>query len=348
MSLIYLDNVPWAKRVIVHKKGEGCLLKKLILWVFLLIAFTAAVPLLILSPFSEKQTDIDDIRYGGPEIKVLHSKTKEIMTVPLEKYLVGVVAAEMPAEFPPEALKAQAVAARSYALKKMQDGLNGEGHPGVHVCTDHNHCQAWLSEEEMKKCWGKKAPEYIKKITQAVLGTRGIVLTYENKLIEPVYHSTSSGRTENSEDVWQAKIPYLRSTASPWDKDSPKFRQEISMPLEEVDRKLGTSLSAVPAGTFSQSSPVQILEHTHTGRAKSVEIGGRVFSARELREKLSLPSTDFTCKIKGGEIIFITRGYGHGVGMSQYGAKGMAEEGYTYQEILKHYYTGVSLSRAYR
>jgi len=327
---------------------QGWLLKKLILWVFLLIASTAAVPLLILSLFPGGDVGIDGIRYGGPEIKVFHSKTKEIMTVPLEKYLVGVVAAEMPAEFPPEALKAQVVAARSYALKKMQGDLKREGHPGAHVCTDHNHCQAWLSVEEMKKRWGRKAPEYLKKITQAVLDTRGIVLTYQGKLIEPVYHSTSSGRTENSEDVWQVKIPYLRSTASPWDKYSPKFRQEISMPLEEVDRKLGTSLSAVPAGTFSQSSPVQILEHTHTGRAKAVEIDGRVFSARELREKLGLPSTDFSCRINGGEIIFITRGYGHGVGMSQYGAKGMAEEGYTYEEILKHYYTGVSLSRAYR
>ncbi|KUK11095.1 MAG: putative membrane protein [Clostridia bacterium 41_269] len=324
-------------------------MKKLILWLLLLLASTAAVPLLILTLFSHGDGELmDGIKYGGPEIKVFNSKTKEIMTLPLEKYLVAVVAAEMPAEFPSEALKAQAVAARSYALKKMKGGLNNQLHPGAHVCTDYNHCQAWISPEEMKKRWGKKAPDYFKKITQAVLDTKGIVLTFQGRLIEPVYHSTSSGRTENSEDVWQAEIPYLRSTASPWDKKSPKFMQKISIPLEEVDRKLGTDLSAVPASTFSHSSPVQIIDYTDTGRAKAVEIDGRVFSAQEIREKLCLPSTAFTCRIDGGEIIFITKGYGHGVGMSQYGAKGMAEEGYTYQEILKHYYTGISLSRAYR
>jgi len=324
-------------------------LKKIAVLMLLVTGAAVAIPILTVSPPGPAGSGIDRDEFGGPEIKVFIAAEGVTVSMPLEKYLVGVVAAEMPAEFHIEALKAQAVAARTYALRKMHRGdAPGDLHPGADVCTDHNHCQAWISDGEMERRWGPlNALKYREKILAAVMGTRGQVLTYRGDLIEPVYHSTSNGRTENSEDAWQYEVPYLRSVASRWDKESPRYRNVVEFTLEEVDRRLGTTLNALPAGGLPGSAPVRVREYTGTGRTRTVEIGGKVFTGRELREKLGLPSTDFTCEVEDGKIVFITRGNGHGVGMSQYGANGMAKEGYNYVEILKHYYTGVTLARAY-
>lgn len=287
---------------------------------------------------------------ASPLIKVLNIQTKEIEVLPLEEYIIGVVAAEMPADFETEALKAQAVAARTYTIKRYEGSKKNPNkeHPDAHVCTDSTHCQAYVSREEMSKKWGMlKYPGFYNKIARAVNETAGVVLVYEGKLVDPVYHSTSVGKTENSGDVWQVDIPYLKSVSSPGDQESPKFKTELTLTLAQVDKALGTNLSAVPASTINNpsGSPFKILEKSATGRIKKIKIGEKEFKGEEIRSKLGLNSTCFSWKADGDKITFIVTGYGHGVGMSQYGANYFAKEGKDYKEILAHYYTGTELRK---
>lgn len=275
----------------------------------------------------------------------LHTEDK-VRLMQLEDYLVGVVAAEMPAEFPVEALKAQAVAARTYVAKRMgAGGAANPLHPGAHVCDDHRHGQAWLSQEELKKRWGiLHYYNYYYKIKAAVDETRGQTLTYQGQLIDPAYHACCGGRTENSEDVWQFQAPYLRSVTCPYDAN-PRQVQSMSLSLEQVDRALGVSLSAVSAsGQENVSRDIKVIEKTNTGRPKNLIIGGQQFSAVVVRDLLGLRSTNFTWEMADDFITFTTTGYGHGVGLCQYGAKGMAERGYNYRTILGHYYSGVEIT----
>jgi stage II sporulation protein D len=264
----------------------------------------------------------------------------------LEDYLVGVVAAEMPAEFPLEALKAQAVAARTYVVKRLgTGGAVNTLHPNADVCDDHKHGQAWLSREDLKNRWGTiHYYNYYYKVKKAVDETAGQVLTWNGELIDPAYHASCGGRTENSEDVWKFQTPYLRSVPCPYDAD-PQPVQTAAISLEQVDQALGTSLSAIPVtGGKNVSTEIKLIEKTATGRPKSLLIGGKQFSAVAVRDLLGLRSTNFTWTANGNSIIFTTTGYGHGVGMCQYGAKGMAEHGYNYRVILSHYYNGAEIT----
>jgi len=283
---------------------------------------------------------------GVTVVRVYLHQQNKIQTMQLEDYLVGVVAAEMPADFPLEALKAQAVAARTYVVKRLgAGGVANPLHPGADVCDDHRHGQAWLSREDLKSRWGAlHYYNYYYKIKKAVDETAGQVLTFQGELIDPAYHASCGGRTENSEDVWKYQVPYLRSVPCPYDAD-PNPVQSVSFALEQVDQALGTSLHAAAVSGGKGSAPViKVLEKTATGRPKSVLAGGRRFSAVVLRDLLGLRSTNFTCKIEGDTITFVTTGYGHGVGMCQYGAKGMAEHGYDYRTILGHFYSGVEIT----
>lgn len=323
-------------------------MKRLIALVVCLLFFALiALPaLVVLNGESPKVK----VKASGPMLRVLNHATKKVETIPLEEYLVGVVAAEMPALFEPEALKAQAVAARTYALKKMQLSQKSPNphHQDADVCTDPGHCQGWLSEKEMKKKWGllRYALNH-KKIAEAVEETAGIVLVYQGKLIDPVYHSTGVGRTENSEDVWQFAIPYLKSVPSPGDKESPKFQTTVTLSLAQVDKALGTNLQAVPAAKINSGSQgtLKVLEKTATGRVKSIQAGNKTFSGEEFRRRLGLNSSKFEWKAERDKITFTVTGYGHGVGMSQYGANAMAKAGKNYKQILSHYYTGTELRK---
>jgi stage II sporulation protein D len=279
-------------------------------------------------------------------VRLFIRQENRIVELPLEEYLVGVVAAEMPAGFPAEALKAQAVAARTYTLRRLSSpGAAGQLHSGADLCDDFQHGQAWLSRQELKNRWG--APDYYRyyyKVKKAVDDTKGLVITYRGELIDPVYHASCGGRaTENAEDVWQTQEPYLRSVACPYDAD-PQPVQSKSVSLEIVDHALGTSLGAAPvsAGTKTRRE-IRVLERTATGRPKTVRVGDRSVPAAVLRKLLELRSTSFTWKIEGDSVVFTTTGYGHGVGLCQYGAKGMAEHGHDCLSILKHYYTGVEV-----
>lgn len=252
----------------------------------------------------------------------------------MDEYLTGVVLAEMPAFFEPEALKAQAVAARTYARKAaVTGGKHGDGS----VCTDYTCCQAYLSPEEYLEKGGIR--DDIQKVRSAVLDTSGYVLTYNGELIEAVYFSCSGGKTEDAAAVWGTDYPYLRSTDSPGEEGAAFYSDTKVFTPEEFENALGIVLSAEPAQWFGE------VTRTAGDGVDTMEIGGLKFSGVELRTALGLRSTAFTITVQENMIQVETLGYGHRVGMSQYGADAMAAAGSDYQQILSHYYPGTVLEK---
>lgn len=274
----------------------------------------------------------------------LHEENK-IEKMALEEYVKGVLSAEMPAAFEPEALKAQAVAARTYAVKHMRTfgGSGVEGQPEADVSTDFTKDQAWLSEKTMKERWGSKYREYWKKIEQAVEKTRGQIVAYENQPISALFHSTSAERTASAKEVWGYDYPYLQSVECRWDKASPRYSDTKAVSVADLNAALGEGAGSVAAMQGGMDQIAKVLSLTESGRVKEVRIGSKTFSGQEARRLLGLRSENFTAEQRGDQLIFHTLGYGHGVGLCQYGANGMAKEGKGYQEILKYYYTGVDL-----
>ncbi|MDI3517881.1 MAG: stage sporulation protein [Caldanaerobacter sp.] len=278
-------------------------------------------------------------------IRVFITNQNKIEEMQLEDYVKGVVAAEMPAEFEIEALKAQAVAARTYALAK-EVALGGKGcdlHEGADVCTDPEHCQAWQSVEELKEKWGENFEKYYSKISQAVDSTRGLVMVYQDALILPVYHAISGGRTENSEDVWQKKIPYLRSVVSPGEEVASKYKTTVVVSQAEFVKKLKERQPSLKLTSNNILSEIKNIERTQAGHVKTLKIGDVTFEGKEIKELFGLNSTNFTFSEQKDDIVITVIGYGHGVGMSQYGANALAKEGKKFDEILKYYYQGIEI-----
>ncbi|KEO83315.1 stage II sporulation protein D [Tumebacillus flagellatus] len=290
------------------------------------------------SPSLVELDNQDDI-----EIKVYLKSQDKIVPMSLEKYVRGVVAAEMPIAFQDEALKAQAVAARTYIVRRLAAGTKTP--EGADVSDDHNDGQAYSTDEKLQQTWGMlNYPKNISKINNAVNATKGKVLLYEGKPIEALFFSTSSGKTENSEDYWGNVIPYLRSVDSPWDLKSEKYNGELTLPLSEFSQKLG--ITALPASTLTQL--IIPVERSAADHIKKIKVGDKVFNGPDFRKLLGLRSTMFTWDVDKAKntISFHTQGYGHDVGLSQYGADGMAKEGKTYDQILLHYYQGVQFGNA--
>lgn len=280
-------------------------------------------------------------------IRVYMHETKRIEEVSLEEYVKGVVASEMPAAFDIEALKAQAVAARTKALyQKIKYGPAGNPvHPGAEVCDDV-HCQVYRDKEKLKEIKGKNwFKNYWPKIEEAVDSTRGLVITYEGKLIDPLYHSTSGGRTENSEDVFSTMAPYLRSVDSPYEENSKHLESEMVISTDRFVSKINSTYKDSGLNKDNIVDSLKILERTEGGDVKKMKVGNKIVSGRQIRELFGLKSADFKIVISGNKMTFKTKGYGHGVGMSQYGADGMAKRGYKFDEILKHYYQGVKIEK---
>ena len=281
-------------------------------------------------------------------VRVYVQETGEVISLDLEEYIKGVVAGEMPAAFHMEALKAQAVAARSYAISRIEAYREegNPGHPNAELC-DQVHCQVWLSPEKLKELksdqWMK---DYWPRIEQAVEETVGLVMTYEGKPLEqPLFHSTSGGRTENSEDVFAASVPYLRSVESPYEKEAPHFTDQQIVSVSDFVAKIKEKYSDCNIQASNLSNQLKILERSEGGRVLKMQVGNKILSGRELRELFGLRSANFQVSMEDKNLIFHTIGYGHGVGMSQWGANGMAKEGHTFEEILKHYYQGVTIEK---
>ncbi|QJC54526.1 stage II sporulation protein D [Paenibacillus albicereus] len=273
-------------------------------------------------------------------VRVYLTVEKRVEKVPMELYVRGVLAGEMPIGFEPEALKAQAIAARTYIVKRLAAG-DRSGVPGEAAdVTDTTAHQVYVPLSKLQKRWsGEERERNLTKLNAAVQQTRGQIVTYEGKPIEALFFSTSNGYTENSEDYWDASLPYLRSVASPWDKTiSPEYKETTTMSLAAFWRKLGIS-------SKTSARSLRVLDTTDGRRIRKLAAGGQVLTGREVREKLGLPSAQFTWKVEGGDIEITTYGYGHGVGMSQWGADGMAKAGRSAYEILSHYYTGAEVVR---
>lgn len=321
-----------------------------------LIALTLIIPAVLVLPFSDehkasgklgqnltrspaKVTDVTSpSKDPAMEVSVFRFAKSKIEKVQFEDYLVGVVAAEMPADFQEEALKAQALTARTYIVHRLitKDTLGVPKGAQVNDTQDH---QVYMNDNEQHIAWGKDYDWKKKKVVEAVRSTSGQILTYEGKPIDALFFSTSNGYTENSEDYWSGSIPYLRSVSSPWDKNSPKFNSQKVISVSEFEKRLGVKVGS--AKTIGN-----VIEKTAGKRVAKVNFNGKVLSGKDIREKLDLKSSDFVWERKGNNIIISTKGFGHGVGMSQYGANGMAEEGKTYKDIVKHYYKDVEITSA--
>lgn len=323
--------------------------KPFIVLAALLFAVTLIVPAMLVIPFSEEkvsgklgeklkqETETAEIPPGPAiEVGVYRLAQKKLENVPLEDYIVGVVASEMPAEFEKEALKAQALAARTFIVKQMmiKDELDMPDGALVYDTVIH---QVYKNDKELRQQWKKDYSWKIQKVREAVKETRGQILTYEGSPITASFFSTSNGFTENSEAIWPNSVPYLKSVESKWDLQSPKFSGREVFTVQEFEKKLGVKLP-------NDRTIGNVTERTAGKRVAKVEINGKVVSGKDIREKLGLKSTDFTWERKGNDIIINTEGYGHGVGMSQYGANGMAAEGKGYKEIVAYYYQGVEVS----
>lgn len=305
-------------------------MKKILLLTFIIIL----IPFTIVNFFKVDQKEEIKLNYeSNTIIRVKRMASGKIVGVPFEQYIVGVLAGEMPIYFNLEALKAQAVAARSYALKRMEYNKDND-----FDVVDSILNQVYLDDGYLKDAWGYDYVDNINKLREAVNATSMEYLDYNGDVIDALFFSTSNGYTETSSLVFNIDLPYLQSVSSSWDeKTSSAFKSTTSMSLRDFYNKLNID--------YSDYFDVKILEKSSTNRIIKLSINGKEFLGRDLYSILGLKSTDFSLKKDGDKVIINTIGYGHGVGMSQYGAEGMAEEGYSYIDILKHYYVGTNIKK---
>ncbi len=279
-------------------------------------------------------------------IDVYNSKADAYMKIPLEEYLYGVILAEMPQSFDDEALKAQAVAARTMVLFKSA-GEKNKSHPHAYVCTNSGHCMAYLHPEDYIAASSGTGSEFLERIKKAVNETKGQILTDEGKPIMAVFHASSYGSTENSESVWSVKYSYLRAVDTPEKLYPDKVKSLTTDKTIDIYEFYDKVCEKYPNTTLTVAAVKKgfNIEKTESGRVKTVTIGDTVIKGTAFRSMLGLRTTDFDVKYEDGNIVINVRGNGHGVGMSQYGATLLASElGYTYKEILAHYYTGVEIT----
>ena len=274
-------------------------------------------------------------------IKLLHKDNQSIEEIPLDTYLLGVVSAEMPASFEQEALNAQALVARTYTLYTI---INSNKHENADICDDSSCCQAWISKENRLAKWEEGLrDENWSKIEKAVNTTKGKVITYEGNLIDAFFHSNSGGITETPAGVWGGtNYPYLQSVETAGEDAYSQYSSEVTLSKVEFKNKILEKHSDLILD-YNAENPIEITEYTESNRVKTIRVGNVNLSGVEMRTLLGLKSTNFTFKIDGENIIFSVIGYGHGVGMSQTGADSMAKNGSNYEEIVKHFYTGVEI-----
>ena len=277
-------------------------------------------------------------------VSVYDTASGTVFYQPIESYIKNVVAAEMPASFQTEALKAQAVAARTYTLYKMQSA-DKSAHNGADVCTDFSHCKAYADENAQREKFGANYEAYSARIGDAVEATASEILCYDNQPILAVFHAMSSGRTESSADVWGGARPYLVSVESAGDRDAQGYETTVCLPPEELLSTLRNSGFA-PDESLSPESAVGEPTHTDGGSVRDITLYGVALSGTEIRSLFGLRSANFDLVYDGAQFVFTVRGYGHGVGMSQQGANSMASSGSDYTSILAWYYPGTTLIHA--
>ena len=333
-------------------------MKKFLLYFFAFIFICFILPAILTKSdkiqankdINEKQENKDKIedssekydykKYGT--IKLLHAKTGEIEEVALDSYLCNVVSAEMPADFDEEALKAQAVVARTYTIYKIEN----KKHENADICDDSTCCQAWVSKEIRFSRWEEEKRESNwAKIKKCVNETKGKIITYQNKPINAFFHSNSGGTTELPVNVWGGgeNLPYLKVVETAGEEGYTQYSSEVVLSKEELINKLKVKYEDINVN-FENEDDIKILEHTDSGRVRTIKFGNHELSGVETRTLLGLKSTNFEIQKQDGNIKFTVKGYGHGVGMSQTGADTMAKQGKNYEEIIKHFYSGVEIT----
>lgn len=305
-------------------------MKKIILFTIILIF----IPFFIVNILGINKIEEIELKYiNNINVRVKRLSTNEIQIVPLEEYIVGVLAGEMPVYFELEALKAQAVASRSYVLKRLEYNKDSE-----YDVVDSVLNQVYLDDNYLKEAWGKDYVVNINKLRTAVNQTIDEYLEYDGEIIDALFFSTSNGYTEDASVVFNLELPYLKSVESKWDaQTSSVFKSQKTMSLQEFYEKLGLE--------YKSELSFNVLERSDTNRIIKLEINGNMLNATDVYNKLGLRSTDFNLTQVGTNVVIDTKGYGHGVGMSQYGALGMAKEGYNYMQILEYYYSGAEIKK---
>lgn len=296
---------------------------------------------------SKEVINYNTVDKESPVINIYNSETNQDMQMDIETYLYGVLSGEMPSDFDIEALKAQAVAARTYVMYKQESG-NPAQHSNSVVCTDYRHCQEYKSYEALKKSEGDEwMNNSYSKIKQAVDETKGQIIVSDDKPILPLYFSTSSGKTENSEEVFSEKYTYLQSVDSPYDKLSPKYVSTLKISNKDFVSAIRKSYSDIQIEESNLSSQIKVVETSTGGAVEKIKIGNKEITGRDVRAIFKLNSANFEISFEDDYMDFVVKGFGHGVGMSQWGAAGMADDGYLYYEILGHYYTGTTIKDLY-
>ena len=304
---------------------------------FITFIFIAVPSFFILTNYKTNENKQENIKEEKKEesitIKVKQISKNKIIEIDIEDYVRGVIAGEMPITFELEALKAQAVAARTYGVRRIKKN-------NKYDVVDTVMNQVYKDDEELKKSWGTNYESYIKKINKAVKETEGEYVDYNGTYADTLFFSTSVGNTENSEEIFGNKISYLQSVSSEWDEEvSPVYEEKNEFTRDEFCKKLKLD--------DCKKIYVNVLSETSTGRIKNIMINNKKFTGEEVAYFLSVRSNYFDIYIENNNVIVKTKGFGHGVGMSQYGAEGMAINGYSYKEILEHYYQGTTIKNLY-
>lgn len=307
-------------------------MKKILLYIVVLIS----IPFLVVNFLNFESNIIKEVKLNYLSnliVRVKREASDKVENVFLEEYVVGVVAGEMPASFEMEALKAQSVASRTYVLRKVLDNVDKE-----YDVVDTVSNQVYLDEQQLKEKWRDNYIKYINRVREAVNATSMEYLEYDGEVIDAMFFSTSNGYTEDSGIVFSKSLPYLQSVESIWDEEvASTFNSNTSISLQEFYERLGIE--------YSEKLEVEILERSSSNRIVKLKINEVEMLGREVYNKLGLRSCDFIFTQVGNNVNIETKGYGHGVGMSQYGAHGMAKEGYSYKEILNHYYVDTELKK---
>ena len=328
-------------------------MKKYLLYILLFLIICFGIPVVFTNipkqvntnTIKNEQNNQVAVKYDYKEyntVKLLHKSTNNIEELELDEYLYGVVSSEMPANFEKEALKAQAVVARTYTLYKIIN--SGSKHKEADICDDFNCCQAWISKEDRLEKWNsEKREEYWNKIVSAVNETKGKIITYEGKPINAFFHSNSGGYTEAPINVWGGSgYPYLQSVQTSGEDEYSQYSSKVTLTQKEFKEKIKKEHSNFEID-FSKEDCIKVLEYTEGNRVKKIKVGNLELSGVEIRTICELRSANFKVTIEKDNIIFEVIGYGHGVGMSQTGADSLAKQGKNYEEIICHFYTGVKV-----
>ena len=335
-------------------------MKKVLLYIGIIVILGFILPVIFTRKFNfiitnassiiddetKEQEDIKVVNYNYSKyntVKLLHQKTNEIEEINLDEYLCNVVSAEMPADYDIEALKAQAIVARTYTLYKIIH--NSGKHPGADICDSSSCCQAWISKEDRLAKWDEdKRNDNWNKIVLAVNDTAGKIITYNSEPINAFFHSNSGGVTEIPFNVWGGNdFPYLQVVETAGEDEYNQYSSEVKLSKKELLDKLKEKYSDILID-FNEEDCIKITEYTESGRVRTIKFGNKNLSGVETRTILGLKSANFSVSFDNEDIVFSVIGYGHGVGMSQTGADALAKQGYNYEEIIKHFYTGVEIT----